>query len=87
MKHIDNLYQSVLWFIDEFEDMPPLINIEEGEEEDFEDDPELIPAGEDETTKPAPIPRKHKETIDYNENIDRWKKKMFQRKIYYISYI
>ena len=61
---------------DEFEDMRPSINIEEGEEEeDFEDDPELIPADEDETTKPPPISRKHKETIDYNENIDRWKNK------------
>ena len=63
---------------DEFEDMPPLINIEEGEEEeeeDFEDDPELIPADEDETTRPPQISRKHKETIDYNENIDRWKNK------------
>ena len=61
---------------DEFEDMPPLINIEEGEEEEeFEDDPELIPADEDETTRPPPISRKHKETIDYNENIDRWKNK------------
>ena len=62
---------------DEFEDMPPLIDIEEGEEEeeDFEDDPELIPADEDETTRPPQISRKHKETIDYNENIDRWKNK------------
>ena len=60
---------------DEFEDMPPLINLEQGEEEDFEDDPELIPADEDETTKPPPISRKHKETIDYNENIDRRKNK------------
>ena len=59
---------------EEFEDMPPLINLEEGEEEeDFEDDPELIPASEDETAKAPQIPRKHKETIDYNENIDRWK--------------
>ena len=37
---------------EEFEDMPPLINVEEGEEEeDFEDDPELIPADVDESTK------------------------------------
>ena len=72
---------------DEFEDMPPLINLEQGEEEDFQDDPELIPADEDETTKPPPISRKHKETIDYNENIDRWKIKMFQRMICYISYM
>ena len=40
-----------------------------------DDDPELIPAGDDETTKALGIPRKHKETIDYNENIDRWKNK------------
>ena len=62
---------------EEFEDMPPLINVEEGEEEeeDLEDDPELLPADVDESTKPPPISRKHKETIDYNENIDRWKNK------------
>ena len=71
---------------EEFEDMPPLINIEEGEE-DFEDDPELIPADVDESTKPPPISRKHTETIDYNQNIDRWKTKMFQRMIYYIKWI
>ena len=59
---------------DEFEDMPPLIKLEEGEEE-FEDDPELVPADEGETTKAPGIPRRHKETIDYNENIDRWKNK------------
>ena len=59
---------------DEFEDMPPLVNIEEGEEEeDFEDDLELIPADEDETTRPPPKSRKHKKTIDYNENISRWR--------------
>ena len=46
---------------EDFEDMPPLINVEEGEEEeDFEDDPELIPADQDETTRPPPISRKHK---------------------------
>ena len=58
--------------------MPPLVNIEEGgeeEEEEFEDDPELIPADDDETAKAPEISRKHKETIDYNENIDRWKNK------------
>ena len=45
---------------EEFEDMPPLINLEEGEEEeeDFEDDPELIRASDDETTKAPQIPRK-----------------------------
>ena len=53
------------------EEMPPLETptevAEEGEEEeDFEDD--------DETQVP-PQSRKHKEMIDYNENIDRWKNK------------
>ena len=34
------------------DDMPPLEEIEEGEEEEeFEDDPELIPADDDEATK------------------------------------
>ena len=47
------------------EEMPPLETPTEVAEE--EDD--------DETTKPPPISRKHKETIDYNENIDRWKNK------------
>ena len=53
------------------EDLPPLetpteLAEEEEEEEEFEDD--------DETQVP-PQSRKHKETIDYNENIDRWKNK------------
>ena len=57
--------------IDE-EEMPPLEEVEEGEEEDFEDDPELIPADDEETQVP-PVSRKHKETIDYNDNITRWR--------------
>ena len=55
------------------EDLPPLETPtevaeeeEEGEEEEEEDD--------DETQVP-PQSRKHKETIDYNQNIDRWKNK------------
>ena len=47
------------------EEMPPLETPTEVAEEEHDDD--------DETTKPPPISRKHKETIDYNENIDRWK--------------
>ena len=51
------------------EDLPPLetpteVAEEEEEEEEEEDD--------DETQVP-PQSRKHKETIDYNENIDRWR--------------
>ena len=62
---------------EEEDDLPSLtMNIEEGEEEeDFEDDSELIPAYVDETTKAPRMSRKHKETIDCNENIDRWKNK------------
>ena len=53
------------------EDLPPLetpteVAEEEEEEEEEEDD--------DETQVP-PQSRKHKETIDYNENIDRWRQK------------
>ena len=54
---------------EEDEDLPPLetpTELAEEEEEEQEDD--------DETQVP-PQSRKHKETIDYNENIDRWKNK------------
>ena len=54
---------------DEEEEMPPLETpevAEEGEEEEETDD--------DETQVP-PQSRKHKETIDYNENIERWRQK------------
>ena len=55
---------------EEEDDMPPLETpteaAEEGEEEEEETD--------DETQVP-PQSRKHKETIDYNENIDRWRQK------------
>ena len=54
---------------EEDEDLPPLetpTELAEEEEEEQEDD--------DETQVP-PQSRKHKETIDYNENIDRWKQK------------
>ena len=62
------------------DDMPPLVNIEEGEEEDddFEDDPELIPADDDETTKAPTQARKHKETIDYSTKITKWQDKSVQ---------
>ena len=65
--------------MDEEDDMPPLEDIEEGEEEeDFEDDPELIPADDDETTKAPGQPRKHKETIDYSTKISKWQDKSVQ---------
>ena len=55
---------------DEEEEMPPLETptevAEEGEEEEETDDEE---------TQVPPQSRKHKETIDYNENIDRWRQK------------
>ena len=54
------------------EDLPPLetpteVAEEEEEEEEEEDD--------DDETHMRPQSRKHKETIDYNENIERWKNK------------
>ena len=61
------------------DDMPPLVNIEEGEEEeDFDDDPELIPADDEEETKAPPLSRKHKETIDYSTKITKWQDKSVQ---------
>ena len=54
---------------EEDEDLPPLetpTELAEEEEEEQEDD--------DETQVPPPS-RKHKETIGYNENIDRWRQK------------
>ena len=61
------------------DDMPPLVNIEEGEEDDdFEDDPELIPADDDETTKAPGQARKHKETIDYSTKTTKWQDKSVQ---------
>ena len=53
---------------EEEEEMPPLetpTEIAEEEEEEEDDDETQVP----------PQSRKHKETIDYNENIDRWKNK------------
>ena len=51
------------------EDLPPLETpTEVAEEEEEEED-------DDETQVPTQS-RKHKETIDYNENIERWKTKM-----------
>ena len=67
---------------DEEEDgMPPLEDIpqEEGEEEeDFDDDPELIPADVDESTKAPAQARRHKETIDYSTKITKWQDKSVQ---------
>ena len=65
--------------IDGEDDMPQLVNIEEGEEEeDFDDDPELIPADDDETTKAPAQARRHKETIDYSTKITTWQDKSVQ---------
>ena len=65
--------------IDGEDDMPPLLNIEEGEEEeDFDDDPELIPADDDETTKAPAQARRHKETIDSSTKITKWQDKSVQ---------
>ena len=61
------------------DDMPPLVNIEEGEEEeDFDDDPELIPADDDETTKAPAQARRHKETVDYSTKTTKWQDKSVQ---------
>ena len=61
------------------DDMPPLVNIEEGEEEEyFEDDPDLIPADDDEATKAPAQTRKHKETINYSTKITKWQDKSVQ---------
>ena len=61
------------------DDMPPLVNKEEGEEEEyFDDDPGLIPADDDETTKAPAQARKHKETIDYSTKITKWQDKSVQ---------
>ena len=61
------------------DDMQSLINIEEGEEEeDFDDDPELIPADDEEETKAPPLSRKHKETIDYSTKITKWQDRSVQ---------
>ena len=56
--------------IDEEEEMPPLETPTEIAEEDEEDDEdeELIP--DDEMKTPS---RKHKTTIDYDENINKWR--------------
>ena len=61
------------------DDMQSLVNIEEGEEEeDFDDDPELIPADDEEETKAPPLSRKHKETIDYSNKITKWQDRSVQ---------
>ena len=53
------------------EDLPPLETPTEVAEEDEEEEEE----DDDDETHMRPQSRKHKETIDYNENIDRWKNK------------
>ena len=64
------------------DDMQSLVNIEEGEEEeDFDDDPELIPADDEEETKAPPLSRKHKETIDYSTKITKWQDRAFKKMI------
>ena len=50
---------------DEEEEMPPLETPTEVSEEEEDDEEKKVP----------PQSRKHKETIDYNEHIDRWKNK------------
>ena len=65
---------------EEDEDLPPLetpTEVAEEEEEEEEDDA-LASSGrsrDDDETHMRPQYRKHKETIDYNENIDRWRQK------------
>ena len=54
------------------EDLPPLetpTEVAEEEEEEEEDEKD------DDETQVPPQFRKHKETIDYDENVDRWKNK------------
>ena len=53
---------------DEGGDMPPLETPTEVAEEEEEEE-----SGDDDETQVPPQTRKHKETIDYNENISRWK--------------
>ena len=55
---------------EEDEDLPPLETPTEVAEEEEEEEEE-----DDDETQVPPQSRKHKETIDYNENIDRWKQK------------
>ena len=54
----------------EDEEMPPLETPTEVAEEEEEEEEE-----DDDETQVPPQSRKHKETIDYNENIDRWRQK------------
>ena len=55
------------------EDLPPLETPTEVAEEDEEEEEEE--EEDDDETYMRPQSRKHKETIDYNENIDRWRQK------------
>ena len=55
---------------EEDEDLPPLETPTEVAEEEEEEEEE-----DDDETHMRPQSRQHKETIDYNENIDRWRQK------------
>ena len=58
------------------EDLPPLETpTEVAEEDEEEEEEEEEEEDDDDETHMRPQSRKHKETIDYNENIDRWKNK------------
>ena len=62
--------------------MPPLEEIEEGEEEeDFEDDPELIPADDDEATRAPAQSRKHKKLLIIQQKYPNGKIKVFKKTI------
>ena len=57
------------------EDLPPLETpTEVAEEEEGEEEEEKEEEDDDDETQVPTQSRKHKETIDYNENIDRWKR-------------
>ena len=58
------------------EDLPPLETPTEvaEEEEEMEEEEEEEEEEDDDETHMRPQSRKHKETIDYNRNIDRWKR-------------
>ena len=58
--------------VEDDDDMPPLETPTEVVEEEEEEEEEET---DDDETQLPPKSRKHKETIDYNENIDRWRQK------------
>ena len=57
------------------DEMPELEPIEGEEEEQMEDDEEV--EDDDVETQVPPQSRKHKEMIDYNNKIERWRQKDF----------